>query len=337
MSSNATPGSTLATASTPRNRLPGLRQSQFALMTLLTFVAAMAIGSAARAQSIARPDQGKFLLTGGASSIDGAGGGGLTTWALITGYGTRDSMGGNLHYTLYRTQDYEVSSPGIAVGLADRLELSLAKVKIKGAGGPLDGVSIRQNVYGAKLKVAGDAVYDQDRWLPQIALGFQHKANDGGIKGLEALGLTRPTSVGAKKDRGTDYYLAATKIVLSQSLLLNGTLRFTKANQFGLLGFGGDRNNNHKPHFEGAVAYLFSRQLAVGAEYRSKPRNLGVDRERDAFDVFVAWAPNKNVSVVLAYLDVGPIVTGTGAGPGFPGTINPKKQNGAYLSVQAGF
>ena len=34
-------------------------------------------------------DGGKLLATGGVSQVEGAGGGGLANWALITGYGTR--------------------------------------------------------------------------------------------------------------------------------------------------------------------------------------------------------------------------------------------------------
>lgn len=42
-------------------------------------------------------ESGKLLATGGVSQVEGAGGGGLSTWALITGYGTRDAVGGNVH------------------------------------------------------------------------------------------------------------------------------------------------------------------------------------------------------------------------------------------------
>ena len=37
---------------------------------------------------------------------------------------------------------------------------------------------------------------------------------------------------------------------LAQGLLLNGTVRLTKANQIGILGFGGDKNDSYKPQFE---------------------------------------------------------------------------------------
>lgn len=42
-------------------------------------------------------------------------------------------------------------------------------------------------------------------------------------------------SLGAKEDSGTDYYISATKIFLSQNLLANATMRRTKANQLGVL------------------------------------------------------------------------------------------------------
>ena len=60
------------------------------------------------------------------SQVEGAGGGGLATWALITGYGTRDGIGANVHYTAVPLPDYSLQTTGVAVGLFDRLELSYA-------------------------------------------------------------------------------------------------------------------------------------------------------------------------------------------------------------------
>ena len=39
---------------------------------------------------------GKLLLTGGVSTVEGSGGGGIATWALTTGYGAEDGVGGNV-------------------------------------------------------------------------------------------------------------------------------------------------------------------------------------------------------------------------------------------------
>lgn len=282
--------------------------------------------ASAQAQGLKHPDQGKLTATGGVSTVEGAGGGGLAPWALIAGYGSRDSFGGNAHLTQVRSDDYSLGVAGAAFGWRDRVELSYARQDFRGIAGALNRTRIEQDVFGMKLRLAGDAVYDQDAWLPQIALGVQHKRNRG-IRGLEALGVSRATDLGARRDTGTDIYLAATKLYLAQSLLANATVRFTKANQFGLLGFGGDRGDSHEPQIEASLAYLVTPKLVIGAEYRMKPRNLAVDDEASATDVFVAWFPSKNLSVTLAWVDLGTIVK----------PFNPERQRAAYLSLQAGF
>ena len=151
--------------------------------------------------------------------------------------------------------------------------------------------------------------------MPQIAVGLQHKRNNRGAL---------LTAIGAEDDSGTDVYVSATKLFLAQGVLLNGTVRFTKANQMGLLGFGGDKHDGYRPQFEVSAAYLVNRKLAIGAEYRSKSDNLGIAREDDWMDVFVAWAPSRNVSLTVAYVDLGNIVI-------------KDRQRGVYASLQVGF
>lgn len=285
-------------------------------------LAAAAVAGGAQAQSMSglRPDSGRLLLTGGVSTVEGAAGGGLAPWAVIAGYGTRDSIGGTGFGTYVGLDDFEFRAFGVAVGLADRVELSYARQAFdtQGAGAALGlgrGFTFHQDVVGVKVKLVGDAVYDQDSWMPQISVGAQYKNNDKGA-------VVR--LVGAKKDEGVDYYVAATKVLLDQSLVLNGTVRLTKANQTGLLGFGGDRRDSYRPQFEGSVGYLLSKRLVIGGEYRTKPSNLGFAEEDDWFDVFAAYAINKNLSVTVAYANLGDIATF-------------KNQDGVYVSLQAGF
>jgi hypothetical protein len=286
---------------------------------------ALLLAAPGMAGAQARPDLGKLVATGGVSQIEGAGGGGLVPWALISGYGSRDSWGANAHATMVRTQDYALASVGMAAGIADRVELSLAQQHFTGSKAPLDQLSIRQDILGIKVKLAGDAVYDQDRALPQIAVGALFKRQRG-IGGLAALGVGDVRALGAQDDSGTDLYLAATKIYLDTSLLLNATVRATRANQMGLLGFGGDQGRRYRPMLELSAGYMVNRKLVAGVEYRHKPHNLGVDREGAYYDVFVAWFPNKHVSVTAAYAVLGQITV-----------FNPVRQRGAYLSVQTGF
>jgi len=178
-----------------------------------------------------------------------------------------------------------------------------------------EGFTFRQDVFGAKLRLFGNAVYDQDTLLPQVSVGVQYKQAARGAV-IHA--------VGGQHDSGTDFYLAATKLLLRQSLVLDATVRLTKANQFGLLGFGGDKDDHYAPEFEGSAAMLLSRHLAAGVEYRSKPDNLGFAQENDAYDLFAAWAPVHHLTFTAAYADLGDIATVKG-------------QHGAFLSLQASY
>ncbi|MEH3085341.1 MAG: DUF3034 family protein [Xylophilus ampelinus] len=304
-----------------RSRSPFLPHRRAARRTLLGGL--LAACGAAGAQ-IAPPPQaatgGKLLLTGGVSQVEGAAGGGLVPWAVVAGYGTRGQWGANVHATGVRTRDFALDTAGVAVGLDDRIELSLARQRFdtRAAGAALGlgaGFAFHQTIVGAKVRLLGDAVLDSDRWMPQVALGVQHKRNDEGA-------VVR--AVGARSASGTDVYLAATKLLLDPGLLLNGTVRWTRANQFGLLGFGGDRSDAYRPQAEVSVAYLLSPRWALGAEARTKPDNLGFAREQAAWDAFLAWAPSRNLSFTLAYVSLGDIAT-------------VRKQRGWYLSAQAGF
>ena len=263
---------------------------------------------------------GKLLLTGGVSSLEGGAGGGLATWGVIAGNETSGGIGGKVHATYVDVSDYTLRAAGAAIGLHDRIELSVARQEFDtGATGAKLGLgrgfTFKQDIVGVKLRVLGDAVYGQDSWVPQVSIGAQHKKNN-----QEAI----VRAVGGKDDSGVDYYVAATKLLLDNSLVLSGAVRMTKANQTGLLGFGGDKNASYKAQFEGSAGLLVSKRLLVGAEYRTKPSNLGFAKEDDWMDLFAAYAINKTVSVTAAYVDLGDIATF-------------KDQRGIYISLQAGF
>jgi len=284
-------------------------------------MSALSLGVAAKAHAQAGLlDSGKLLLTQGISTIEGSSGGGLASWATISGYETGDGIGANAHETYVNLTDYSLQDVGASVGLFNRVEFSYAREEFDtGATGAKLGLgrnfTFDQDVYGAKVRLIGDLVYDQDTWLPQIAAGVQYKVND-----KDAI----IHAVGGKSAQGTDYYVSATKLFLAQSIVADATLRLTKANQTGLLGFGGDKNNSYSPEFEGSLGYLLTKQLVVGGEYRTKPNNLGFAKENDWWDLFAAYAINKHLSLTVAYTDLGDIAT-------------IKNQNGVLASLQAGF
>ncbi|RVT41979.1 DUF3034 family protein [Sphingobium algorifonticola] len=287
-------------------------------LTLAPVMAALGLATAPAAAEPLR-NGGKLLLTNGISSIEGASGGGLTPWATIAGNETRDGIGASAHATIVELKDYDYQSAGISVGLFDRVELSFARQdfntnEIGGALGLGNDYAFGQDIFGAKVKLAGDLVYDAPL-MPAIAVGVQYKKsrNDAVVRLL-----------GATDDDGIDYYLSATKLFLSRSILVNATVRLTKANQNGLLGYGGDRNDDYSVQFEGSMAWQLSRRLAIGGEYRTKPNNLGVAKEDDWFDAFAAYAVNRHLTATVAYADLGSIAT-----------ID--KQRGVLFSLQAAF
>ena len=293
-------------------------------------VTLLAEGTAA-ADNLFGTDEGKFLLTAGFNDLEGSGGGGLVPLAFITGYGSSDSWGANAHFTNIQLKDFQLRTYGAAVGALDRFELSYTRHEFNVTGTALDGLGVSQDILGIKIKLLGDAVYGQDSWLPQIAVGAEYHRNDGIDHAAQVglAGVTSVTQLGAASEHGTDIYLAATKVFLAENLLVNVAIRATKANEFGLLGFGGDLKNTYSYKPEGTIAYLLTRTLAVGSEIRTRPHNLSVDDESSAYTVFIGWTPTKNLSLVAAYLNIGGVLG--------PATGVTRHQDGPYISIQAGF
>jgi hypothetical protein len=249
-------------------------------------------------------DSGKLILTNGVTTIEGSGGGGLATWATISGMGTGRAVGVSAHVTSLELPDFRLDTHGLAIGIHDRVELAYARQNFntRQAGAALGlgrGFQFNQDIFSAKVRLAGDLVYGP-ALLPQISVGAEHK------RGLDG-GLAR--AVGARQSVGTDFTLSATKLFLGASILASATVRFTKANQFGLLGFGGDKNAGRSVQFEGSLGLMLSPRLLVGGEWRTRPDNLAFACESDAKDLFAAWAISRRVTLTAAYVDVGSVAT----------------------------
>lgn len=240
---------------------------------------------------------GKLLATPGVSQVEGSAGGGLVPWAMLAGYASRDEVSASAFATRVSVDDYRLEVWGAAFNWQDRVELSAAhqNFTLKQSGD-----EIRQNVYGLKVRLYGDVVYST--W-PQLSLGLQHKRlKDPAI--AEAVGADRT-------DHDTEFYLAASKLHLGAlagyNLLWNVTLRSSRSNQLGLLGYGGDEESSRELLGEASLAVLLHRQWALGYEYRMKPDNLGFAEEDDWSDFFIAYFPSKSFNVTAAYADLGSI------------------------------
>lgn len=295
---------------------PDANSARARLRAGLALFAALSLFGIPQARADALLDGGKLVLTNGISSVEGASGGGLASWATIAGMETDRAIGLSAHVTGIALPDYGWQSHGVSIGIKDRLELSYARQnfdtrKVGAALGLGEGYRFNQDIFAAKLRLVGDTVYGPS-YLPQVSIGVQHKRSlDGAVV----------KAVGAASSNGTDFTLSATKLLLSRSVLLNATARLTNANQFGLLGFGGPLQSRRTLQLEGSVAYMVTSRLVVGAEYRTRPDNLAIAREDDAHDLFVAWAVTRNATVTAAYADVGSVATFEG-------------QRGALVSLQ---
>jgi hypothetical protein len=284
-------------------------------------------------------DTGRLLATGGATQIEGAGGGGVVPWALISGLGTEDEVGGTAFFTHVGTESYGLNTLGAAVNFHNRFELSYAYQRL-GVNLPDAGISthIAQDVFGIKYRLLGDAIFAQDSMMPQVSLGIQYKRNrnfdTATPSGLGVLpGI--PQALGAKDDSGVDFYAAMTKVFLGgffgHNLLINGTVRATKANQMGLLGFGGPTHDNYRAAFEGSVGVFLDEgnRVLLGGEFRQNPDN-GLSyvtpglKQGNYADAFIAYIPNKNIALVAAYADLGDLPLRA-------------HETGPYLSLQATF
>ncbi|MDQ2779057.1 MAG: DUF3034 family protein, partial [Pseudomonadota bacterium] len=153
-------------------------------MNAYGFIVALALTLSVAGCSPSFAADGKLLLTGGVSTIDGAAGGGLSPWALTGSYATQGQLGGSAYLTVVRTGDYALLGYGAALSWNDRVEVSIARqdfdTRDNLAPLGLPGLHLKQDIVGLKLRLWGDAVLDSDTWMPQVAVGLLHRRADPG-------------------------------------------------------------------------------------------------------------------------------------------------------------
>lgn len=293
------------------------------MRTSIPQLAAAFVAASLSVSAIAEPGS-RLWATGGVTSIEGSAGGGLSPWALLSGYASDEEWGGTATLSQAESDDYSLNVTGAGVTWRNRVELTFARqtldldslvFDLKNGFG-LEEEELVQDIAGLKVRLAGDVLYSP--W-GQWSAGVQYKQNRE---------YTVPDAIGSEDDTGTDFYLSGSKLffaaIMDRNLLLNGTVRATKANQGGLLGFGGDKNDSYEAMFEGSVSLFLTRQWLVGTEYRQKPDNLSFAEEDDWWDLFVAWVPDRQVSVTAAWVNLGDVA-------------GLEDQKAAYLSLQASF
>lgn len=274
----------------------------------------------------------RLIATGGITGFEGTAGGGITPWAFISGYGSKEEINGTANIQHLSLDDYTLNTFGASLGIYDLIELSVQRQTLAISSGITSNVfslltngaitaaqstRIDMDIVTAKINVLGDGVFKQQSWVPQVALGAQYKKHrdfnttlllPDGTGPLPNQGVAR--LLGARDDSGTDFFISATKLYLGQvngfNLLTNLTARYTKANTFGLLGFGSASDDSYNLEWEGSLALLTSPSTVVGVEFRTQTNRLGGLAEEDTVtDAFIAYFPNKSFSLTAAYVNLG--------------------------------
>jgi hypothetical protein len=252
---------------------------------------------------------GKLLATPGIHTLEGASGGGLVPWASIASYAESDQIGLSAWHSQVSLDNFQLEVSGLALGFYNRLEVSYSQQDFYANG---TAIHLPLEVLGAKLRLFGDMLYTAS---PQMSLGVQHKRlNNPSLAQL----LQADNS-----QSGTDLYLAISKIHLAgcagYNCLWNLSLRHTHANQLGFLGFGSRTQSQARLYPEISAALLINPRWALGLEYREKPDQLAL-REDPWQDLFIAYFPNKHLSLTLAAVSLGSIA-------------GQASQNGLFLSL----
>jgi hypothetical protein len=251
------------------------------------------------------------------NNLEGVGGVAFNPLAYLA-----DSEGDNSHFKVGKTDIIgkprfgawyvnldKVKVDWTTVGVADtffkRLELSYGYEAIAQD----NATTKRKNNLGTKLLLLPENAFD-NKFLPAVSVGsiFKHTSNVG--LGVDA--------------GGVDFYLVATKLItqLPRPVLLSGGVLSTKGKVTGVFGFDKDRRETGFANID----VVLPSNLIVGFEYKQGARFPDF-KNADYWDAHIAWTANKNLSLILAYVDAGDHKSSSETGLG----------NGVVLSAQYSF
>ncbi|MBU2840810.1 DUF3034 family protein [Acidithiobacillus thiooxidans] len=257
--------------------------------------------------------QGRILGTGAVTAIDGAAGGGINPWAVISGYGTNQQIGATAFYSHVLLNNYNMDAYGASVGLFNRIELSFARQSfgLGNTGAALDqaingyaygklGVTPNAEELNAPaytalvahgLTTPGPAFFGNSYELNQDIVGIKARLFGNVVYdqnwwepevsvGVDFHHNEMPKNLATTLHvarNGVSYYLSATKVwingIFGLTTLADVNIDVTNANQQGLLGFGGADGMGYKVLPAASVGVFLNRHVVLGAEYRDMPQN----------------------------------------------------------------
>ncbi len=228
-------------------------------------------------------------------NLEGAGGIALNPLAYLA-----DSDGENSHLKIGETGVLgkprfgiwyislsEVNVDWTAAGFADtffkRLEVSYGYETINQE----NTTAKHKNNVGAKLLLLAENSFNNEL-LPAISIGsiWKHTSNLG--DGVD--------------DTDVDHYIVATKLinVFSRQVLFSGGLLSTKGKATGVFGFAKEREVTGF----GNIEVVLPKNLIIGYEYK-QGAHYSDWKDANYWNAHVAWTPNKELTLVLAYVNAG--------------------------------
>lgn len=280
------------------------------------------------------------------------------TYASLPNY-SLNSLGASVGFfdRLELSYAYDVLPTGSTFNTVGLLTNTLAGVVVPDSGIDPFNTTIRMDTFGAKLRVFGESIYDSDSVIPQVAVGGFYKINHNGAlldtllankrKDYElyavatkiffpldllvsftarysAANQTGLTGFGGPNKSKKEFrpevsvaYLLAKNTAIGAEWAKHGKNTDGRG-----VAVGGVIDTS----IVGSITNALN-NIGVGGPVGNLVNNVNdtlTQRESDWYDVFFAYFPNKNISLVAAYANLGNI------------TLTPK-QTGAYFSVQASF
>jgi hypothetical protein len=218
--------------------------------------------------------------------IEGYSGGAITPMAYLCNY--CNCCGGSEHmrapavsYSYMNISTKHLHTFAVTQTFWNRVELGYAMNQLW-LGSLYDDIRkmglnpVRRDVIMHNFNVRGKLLEENSFGLPlpAVTAGVHFKYNYG-IEDINRRVGNAFDTIGYDKNYGVDYTLTATKmfptLAFGRPVIVTGGLRFSKASQLGLMGFG----DTYRPSLEGSVVCLPTDWLVLGYEFRQKRNPYG--------------------------------------------------------------
>lgn len=196
-------------------------------------------------------------------------------------------VAGNPRFGAWYVSLSNVNVDWTAIGISDtffnRLEVSYGYETVNQD----NATAKHKNNIGAKLLILPEN-YAGAKFLPAVSIGAIWKQTSNVGTGVD--------------DNAFDYYAVATKLVtqLPAPVLVSGGALSTKGKTTGVFGYDKDRELTGFANID----VILPKNILAGFEYK-QGANYSDWKDSDYWDTHIAWTPDKNLTLVLAYVNAG--------------------------------